>query len=49
MSRSRLAVLYAVLAVAAVLTWEALTVRYNFGGNWSALFITGDQRPVLDP
>ena len=46
MSRTRLSVLYAVLAVAAVLAWEALTVRYNFGGDWSALFLTGDLRPV---
>lgn len=27
--------------------WQALTVRYHFSGNWTALFCTGDQFPQL--
>jgi len=34
--------LWALLAAAAVLLWQSLNVRYNFGGNWTALFCTGD-------
>jgi len=26
-----------------VLVWQAITVNLNYGGNWSALFYTGDQ------
>jgi len=32
---------YAVLAAFVVLSWQALTIRYNYGGNWMALFYTG--------
>ena len=28
-------------AVALALLWQALTVRYNYGGNWTGLFCTG--------
>ena len=31
------------LAVVSALAWQALTVRYNYGGNWTALFCTGSQ------
>lgn len=31
------------LAVVSALAWQALTVRYNYGGNWTALFCTGAQ------
>ncbi len=34
-------VLIGVAAAAMLLTWQFLTVRYNYGGNWSALFCTG--------
>jgi hypothetical protein len=33
--------LFAVLAVMAVAGWQALTVHYSFGGNWTALYYTG--------
>lgn len=33
--------LIAALAAFLVLFWQAATVRYNFGGNWTALFCTG--------
>ena len=29
-----------------VLLWQIATVHYNYGGNWSALFCTGDLAPV---
>ena len=32
---------YAVLCAALALGWQALTVRYNYKGNWTALFYTG--------
>ncbi len=28
--------------MAIMLAWQALTVHYNFGGNWTALFCTGE-------
>ncbi len=28
--------------------WQALTVRYNYGGNWTALFQMGDKTPLPD-
>lgn len=37
---------WAVLALALFLLWQFLTVHYNRGGNWTALFLTGDQRPI---
>jgi hypothetical protein len=30
-----------VVCAALALSWQALTVRYNYGGNWSGLFCTG--------
>lgn len=36
----------AVLAALSVLLWQAATVRYNFAGNWSALFCTGGEQRV---
>jgi hypothetical protein len=44
---ARLAALATGLAVASlVLTWQALRVRYTYGGNWSALFCTSGMSPV---
>ncbi len=43
---------WALLAVAFVLLWQFLTVHYNRGGNWTALFLTGDKYvipPELEP
>lgn len=42
--RSPLAVGLACAALA--LAWQALTVRYNYGGNWTALFCTGGAQTV---
>lgn len=36
------AVLCAAAALAAVVGWQAATVHANYGGDWSALFYTGD-------
>lgn len=33
----------ALVAVLGCLAWQAITVRINFGGNWTALFCTGAQ------
>jgi hypothetical protein len=33
--------IFAALAVVAVAGWQALTVHYSFGGNWTALYYTG--------
>jgi hypothetical protein len=43
-----LALLVALLAAAITLGWEALTVHYNYGGNWTALFCTSGTR-LLPP
>lgn len=32
---------YAILAVAAVFLWQSANVNFNYGGSWSALFLTG--------
>jgi hypothetical protein len=32
----------AALAVALAFAWQTLTVRFNFGGNWTALFTAGE-------
>lgn len=37
---------WAALAAGAALGWQALTVRYNYGGDWSALFYTGQSTAV---
>ncbi len=34
------------MAVASVLLWQGANVRYNFGGNWTGLFCTGDSQRV---
>jgi hypothetical protein len=34
-------VVFAVVCAACLAGWQALTVHYNFGGNWTALFYTG--------
>jgi hypothetical protein len=36
----------ALAAAMLVLAWQTLTVRFNYGGNWTALFLTGDEWPV---
>ena len=46
-SRPRVACLaVAALAAVLVLLWQSLTVQYNYSGNWTALFRTGDTYPV---
>ena len=37
---------WAVLALALSLLWQFLTVHYNRAGNWTALFLTGDNRAI---
>lgn len=37
---------WAILALAFVLVWQFLTVHYNRGGNWNALFLTGDSYAI---
>ncbi len=39
-------VVAAVSAAVLVLLWQSLTVHYNYSGNWTALFCTGDTYPV---
>jgi hypothetical protein len=38
--------LCAALCVSIVIGWQWLTVRYNYGGNWTALFETGSVYPL---
>jgi len=45
-SESRRAVLVGVCAVLAAWTWMFLTVHYNYGGNWTALYLIGPRTPV---
>ncbi|HTW63364.1 MAG TPA: hypothetical protein VME17_02060 [Bryobacteraceae bacterium] len=37
---------WAILALALFLFWQFLTVHYNRGGNWTALFLTGSQTAI---
>jgi hypothetical protein len=37
---------WALLALALFLLWQFLTVHYNREGNWTALFLTGDNRAI---
>jgi energy-converting hydrogenase Eha subunit C len=37
---------WAVLALALLLLWQFLTVHYNRAGNWTALFLTGEDRAI---
>jgi hypothetical protein len=39
----------ALLSVAGVAAWQALTVRYSYGGNWTGLFCTGSMPPGPPP
>ena len=39
-------VLSALVCVCIGLAWQVLTVHYNYGGNWTALFVTGSHFPV---
>jgi len=41
MSWTRRPIWFALLAVLCAATWQGLTVRYNYGGNWTALYCTG--------
>ena len=44
--------LVAASAAVLVLLWQSLTVHYNYSGNWTALFCTGDtyaMPPALFP
>ena len=40
-SQGKTAALTALVAALSVLLWQALTVHYNFAGNWTGLFCTG--------
>jgi hypothetical protein len=40
-SQAAVSMAWAVLALALLLLWQFLTVHYNRGGNWTALFLTG--------
>lgn len=42
----RQALTAALLCAALGLAWQALTVHFNFGGNWTALFCHGSDHPV---
>ncbi len=46
--KSRHAVLLGLIAVLAAWTWQFLTVHYNYGGNWTALFRIRPGMPVPD-
>lgn len=51
-SPARVSMAWALLALALLLLWQFLTVHYNRGGNWTALFLTGDGYaipPDLEP
>src|SRR5437016_3992862 len=38
--------LFALLCTACLAAWQALTVHYSYGGNWTALFCTGSGLPT---
>jgi hypothetical protein len=42
------AALLGIIAVLAAWSWQSLTVRYNYGGNWTALFCIAPHMPVPD-
>ncbi len=46
MAASRRAALLGLAAVIGVWTWQYLTVRFNYGGNWTALFVIRPGMPV---
>jgi hypothetical protein len=43
MGKRAVAATVGLVCAAAVLGWQSLTVRYNYQGNWSALFCTGSK------
>jgi len=43
---TRSPILFALVAVLSAAAWQALTVHYNYGGNWTALFETGARSPA---
>ena len=45
-ARARISFAWAALALSILLLWQFLTVRYNWGGNWTALFCTGQAEPI---
>jgi len=45
-SQVSVSIAWAVLALALFLLWQFLTVHYNRGGNWNALFLTGDRYAI---
>ena len=45
-SRTARSIAVALVAVALAFTWQALTVRYNYGGNWTGLFCTGASQRI---
>jgi hypothetical protein len=48
LTKSRRIVLLGLIAVLATWTWQFLTVHYNYGGNWTALFRIRPGMPVPD-
>lgn len=44
--RARVSIAWAALALSLLLLWQFLTIRYNREGNWTALFCTGQVKPV---
>jgi hypothetical protein len=46
MTQSLQAAKYALLAVSAIFVWQSLNVRFNYGGEWNALFLSGERFPV---
>jgi len=48
MTVSKRAAVVAISAVAIAWLWQFLTVHYNYGGNWSALFCIAPHMPVPD-
>jgi hypothetical protein len=43
MNQSLQASKYALLAVAVVFVWQSCHVRFNYGGEWNALFLSGER------
>ena len=37
---------YALLSVLLAWSWQCLTVHFNFGGNWTALYHAGVRRSI---
>ena len=45
----RMCALFALLATALLASWQAATVHFNYGGNWSGLFCTGSMGHGIPP